>query len=199
MEERQIRTGIDRFLDLVNSGKELKLSDASKKLKVPESTLEIWADILLKESLVEVGYDGFGKMVVRRSPAEKQKPEAEGPITELSKNAPPKAAEHMTSLRERLSGMKRKKGHRLLKKYSGMRKNTAVPDKGGIVSRFLTLFKGSFKRSEGNKSGRVVPIMLQSQSGHKTANPQKKSTTNNDEDLYDLSKRIAALKKKVES
>ena len=146
MEERQIRTGIDRFLDLVNAGKELKLSDASKKLGVPESTLETWADILLKESLVEIGYDGFGKMVVRRSLV--KKPEAEGPITELPKSAPPKAAEHRMSLRERLSGMKRNKGHKLLKKYSAARKNTPVPDKGSIVSRFLTLVKGSFKKPD---------------------------------------------------
>jgi len=196
MEERQIRTGIDRFLDLVNSGKELRISDASKNLGVPEPTLEIWADILHQESLIEIGYDGFGKMVVR--PSHVEKPADEKPIKELP-SAPPETAEHKMSLKERLSGLKRTKSHKLLKKYSKIRTASDTPNENGIVSKLVTLFKGSFKMHGSGKSGRTAQVRRSVQLKPKTSGFLKTPRLKTAGGIKELRKKTAAPKKKAKS
>lgn len=69
----EIKTGIDRFLDLVNTDGETKVSAAAAKLKVPADTIEIWAEILQQDNLIEIGYDGFGKMTVKPKTPEQAK------------------------------------------------------------------------------------------------------------------------------
>ncbi len=64
----EIKTGIDRFLDLINASGETKVDAAASKLGVPAETIEIWAEILQQDNVVEIGYDGFGKMTVRPKP-----------------------------------------------------------------------------------------------------------------------------------
>ncbi|VVB59967.1 Uncharacterised protein [uncultured archaeon] len=64
----EIKTGIDRFLDLINASGETKVDVAASKLGVPAETIEIWAEILQQDNVIEIGYDGFGKMTVRPKP-----------------------------------------------------------------------------------------------------------------------------------
>ncbi len=68
----EIKTGIDKFLDLINASGETKVDIAASKLGVPAETIEIWAEILQQDNAIEIGYDGFGKMTVR--PITSQKP-----------------------------------------------------------------------------------------------------------------------------
>lgn|GEM_PF-1922991 len=83
----EIKTGIDRFLELVNGVGEIKVDTAASKLGVSSETIEIWAEILQQDSLIEIGYDGFGKMTV--------KPKAPEPVNGKEKK-PAKAAEKET-------------------------------------------------------------------------------------------------------
>lgn len=88
----EIKTGIDRFLDLINASGEIKVEFAAVKLGVPVETIEIWAEILAQDNVVEIGYDGFGKMTVRpitapkavlakfKAPVIKEIPEPKQPI-----------------------------------------------------------------------------------------------------------------------
>ncbi len=69
----EIKTGIDRFLDLINTAGETKVDAAASKLQVPVDTIEIWAEILQQDNLIEIGYDGFGKMTVKPKPPEQTK------------------------------------------------------------------------------------------------------------------------------
>lgn len=64
----EIKTGIDRFLELIDSSGETKVDVAASKLGVPVETIEIWAEILQEDNVIEIGYDGFGKMTVRPKP-----------------------------------------------------------------------------------------------------------------------------------
>jgi len=61
----EIKTGIDRFLDLINTDGETKIDIAAKKLGVPSETIEIWAEILQQDNLIDIDYDSFGKMTTK--------------------------------------------------------------------------------------------------------------------------------------
>ena len=61
----EIKTGIDRFLEMINTAGETKVDVAASKLGVPAETIEIWAEILQQDNVIEIGYDGFGKMTVK--------------------------------------------------------------------------------------------------------------------------------------
>ncbi len=147
MEEKQLRTGIDTFLEMVNSEKEMRVPDAAKKLGVPEATIELWAEVLYQDGMIEINYDGFGKMVVT---AARKKTESK----ESAAEAKPKEAGHDSRARKKALGLKAKKGLKLLRKYS-MHRDRESGQKGGesIVSKILRALKAPFvsgKKADGS-------------------------------------------------
>lgn len=63
----ELVTGIDKFLEIVNSRSTVAALDASKELGVAEETVEIWAEVLGQDGLVSIEYDGRGKMILKSS------------------------------------------------------------------------------------------------------------------------------------
>lgn len=147
MGEKQLKTGIDTFLEMVNSEKEMRVPDAAKKLGVPEATIELWAEVLYQDGMIEINYDGFGKMVVIAI----RKKAVSG---ESAAEAKPEEARDDVRARKKALGLKAKKGLKLLRKYSMHRDRAAGQKAGsGIVSRVLRALKAPFvsgKKADGS-------------------------------------------------
>jgi len=51
-----LRTDVDEFLDLVKKEGRIALSKAAKKLNIPQTTVEAWADFLVEEKILGIEY-----------------------------------------------------------------------------------------------------------------------------------------------
>lgn len=190
MEERQLKTGIDRFLDIVHSVKEKRISDAAKELGVPEATVELWADILYQDGLVEIGYDGFGKMVVTAKKEEKKPSERHSGASESEGSAEEKKG----GLLKRFGSLRKKNDMGLLKKYSAI-KDASAPKKESMFSRLF----GALKKPAANKAPAPKNEPVQPQAKAPAApNPLSGNVLlrkRTPDDLGALRKRIEELKK----
>ncbi len=54
--ENIIKTGVDRLIDLLKKKDKITISEASKVLKIPVSTIQKWVDFLVEENIVNVEY-----------------------------------------------------------------------------------------------------------------------------------------------
>lgn len=103
----EIKTGIDRFLEIVNTLGEIKVDAAASKLGVSAETIEIWAEILQQDSLIEIGYDGFGKMTVKPMASDplngngKEKKSAQATAAEQKKETPNRGFSILKNIKEK--------------------------------------------------------------------------------------------------
>lgn len=138
----EIKTGIDRFLEIVNTLEEIKVDVAASKLGVSAETIEIWAEILQQDNLIEIGYDGFGKMTVKpkTSPPlnEKEKKSVQAP--EQKKESPNRGFSILKNIKEKALWKKRRESNNknrymtLLNKSATTEKNTP---KENVFSKIL--------------------------------------------------------------
>ncbi len=61
----QIKTQIDDMVKMVTEKKKVKVDYIAKKLKVPESKVMEWAEILESDSMITIHYPAFGKPELR--------------------------------------------------------------------------------------------------------------------------------------
>jgi hypothetical protein len=51
-----LKTGVDELMELVRAQKRLSISDAAKRLKQPEKTVQNWVDFLVEERVLGIEY-----------------------------------------------------------------------------------------------------------------------------------------------
>lgn len=129
------------FLELINASGEIKIEAAATKLGIPAETIEIWAEILQQDDVIEIGYDGFGKMTVRS-----KQPEIPNAGTKESKPPFPKKESPVYSqpilkkIRE-IPAWKKRRELKAKKIYRGRLQSRTIPDKApakeSALSRLL--------------------------------------------------------------
>ncbi len=136
----EIKTGIDRFLDLVNSGGEIKVDKAALKLGVQIETIEIWAEILQQDGLIEIGYDGFGKMTVKPQTPEQIKEKKAVQVPEKKKENTGRGFSILKNMKEKSTWKKKreiKNKNRYLKRLKTRAKNEKNKPNETVFSRIL--------------------------------------------------------------
>jgi len=96
-----LETGIDKLLDLVNEKKEITVSEAAKKLGVPEKNIESWAKVMSDENMLELVYPAnplnqpflrvYSKEQAKKKPEKVEEPKKEEKKKEKRE---PKKPEH---------------------------------------------------------------------------------------------------------
>lgn len=56
MEMERVETGVDRMMSILEKGRKLSLTELSERLKIPESTLQLWVDFLVEERVLGIEY-----------------------------------------------------------------------------------------------------------------------------------------------
>ena len=56
MEMERVETGVDRMMSVLEEKGKLSLTELSAILKMPESTLQLWVDFLVEETILGVEY-----------------------------------------------------------------------------------------------------------------------------------------------
>ena len=56
METERVETGVDRMMSILEKREKLSLTDLSRELKLPESTLQLWVDFLVEERVLGIEY-----------------------------------------------------------------------------------------------------------------------------------------------
>lgn len=90
-------------MDLISTNGETKIDEAAKKLGVPSETIEIWAEILQQDNLVDIGYDSFGKMTTKlKAPEQKDEKAKKSPsATEQKKENKGRGYSILKNLKEK--------------------------------------------------------------------------------------------------
>jgi len=104
--------------------------------------------------LIDIEYDGFGKMVLQplidndASVRAQTQGRSDSGIIQKAENSPllpVKSREANRNIKEKLATMRKKGGKRLLKRYLGTRHQEPAQRKSdGVISRVLRMFKGRF-------------------------------------------------------
>lgn len=137
----EIKTGIDRFLELINASGETKIEAAAENLGIPAETIEIWAEILQQDGVIEIGYDNFGKMTVRpKQPEIPNAPAKESKQPLTKKEAQAYSPPILKKIREKPAWKKRRES-KARKIYRARLQSRASPDKApakeSALSRLL--------------------------------------------------------------
>ena len=104
----EIKTGIDRFLELINTEGETKVDIAAKKLGVPAETIEIWAEVLQQDNLVDIGYDGFGKMTAKPKAPEQPNDKGEKSVPAQKKEEKGRGFSILKNMKDKSAWKKRR-------------------------------------------------------------------------------------------
>lgn len=64
--EKSVKTSLDQLLELIMEKGSLKMSEASKKLRVKDKQIEEWAHVLEEHGLIEIHYPTVGKPILKK-------------------------------------------------------------------------------------------------------------------------------------
>ncbi|MBI2142233.1 hypothetical protein HYU15_01935, partial [Candidatus Woesearchaeota archaeon] len=65
-ETREITTGVDKLVALLNEKKRISINDAAKDLSMPKVVIEEWADFLHEQGVIEIDYKFATPFLVKR-------------------------------------------------------------------------------------------------------------------------------------
>ncbi len=138
----EIKTGIDRFLEIVNTLGETKVDVAASKLGVSAETIEIWAEILQQDSLIEIGYDGFGKMTVKPKTSEPINGEEKKSVqaAEQKKESPNRGFSILKNIKEKAMWKKKRESknkNRYLNRFNKSEKTEKNTPEENVFSKIL--------------------------------------------------------------
>lgn len=118
--EGEIKTGVDRLIELVRSRNEISLKEASKELAMPESVLKDWAMMLSQRGILSIEYRITGLYLVSSSMNKEQKERMKKDIKEKKEIIVRRAKTSLDVLDEKMNNINElKKKLELMKESLG--------------------------------------------------------------------------------